>query len=62
MIKNCLYDDGVFDFKYFMKNNVTDNEIKQAIKDLVKLRVKNGFVAEKNAKATIRNSMAAIGG
>jgi len=62
MLKNCLYDNGVFNFKEFLKTNVTDDEIKSEIRKQIKLRVKNGFEAEKNNRLIIKNSMAAIGG
>ncbi len=61
-VKTCLYDDGVFDLKEFMRSGVRDEEIAETFLRLFAHRPLNGFEAEKNRKGVIQESMTTIGG
>jgi cyclic pyranopterin phosphate synthase len=63
-IKTCLYDGGVFNIKDYMRSGVTDIELGQKFQQLIKLKPKNGFVAEKlrDESAQVLESMSTIGG
>jgi len=62
-IKNCLYDQGVFDLKALMRNGATDEQMKWSIEQAVKSKKKNGFETEKSRfSAEAYESMAKIGG
>lgn len=61
-VKTCLYDDGVFDLKSFIRQGVSDEEIRQTFITLFGNRPKDGFEAEKNRKGIINESMTSIGG
>jgi molybdenum cofactor biosynthesis enzyme MoaA len=61
-VKTCLYDDGVFDLKAYLRGGVSDEEIKTQLMTLFKARSLDGFEAEKNRKGVIKESMTTIGG
>ena len=62
-LKTCLYDDGVFDLKNFIRNGVSDDEIREAFKRAFNSRANDGFEAEKRRKLTAPSeSMSTIGG
>ena len=63
-IKSCLYDDGVFNIRDYMRSNVTDKELANKFREIIRLKPKDGFVAEKNRKAPKKamQSMSSIGG
>jgi cyclic pyranopterin phosphate synthase len=61
LFKNCLFDDGVFNIRDFIRNGVSDDEIKQLFIDTIKKKPKNGFIAEANRKE-VTESMSTIGG
>ena len=62
-IKNCLYDQGVFDLKSLMRNGATDEQMKWSIEQAVRAKKKNGFETEKSRlHAENYESMAKIGG
>lgn len=61
-VKTCLYDDGVFNMKAFLRNGASDQEIRQTFLALFGNRPKDGFEAEKNRKGIINESMTTIGG
>jgi cyclic pyranopterin phosphate synthase len=61
-VKTCLYDDGVFDLKAYLRGGVSDEEIKTQLMILFKVRSLDGFEAEKNRKGVITESMTTIGG
>lgn len=62
--KNCLYDDGVVNFRDFMRKGASDEEIVALLKNTLQLRAIDGFEAEKNRDKSkgISESMATIGG
>lgn len=61
LFKNCLFDDGVFNIRDFIRNGASDNELKQLFIDTVQKKPKNGFVAEAN-RNEVTESMSTIGG
>lgn len=63
-IKSCLYDDGVFNIRDYMRSGVTDDELADKFREIVRLKPKNGFEAEKlrKAPAAAMQSMSSIGG
>jgi len=63
-IKSCLYDDGVFNIRDYMRSGVTDDELADKFRKIVRLKPKNGFEAEKlrKAPAAAMQSMSSIGG
>jgi cyclic pyranopterin phosphate synthase len=63
MFKNCLFDEGVFNLRDFMRKGVSDDELKQIFIDTVHNKPENGFIAEANRKSkTVSESMSTIGG
>ncbi len=63
MFKNCLFDDGVFNLRDFIRKGASDDDLKQLFIDTVQQKPKNGFVAEANRKnKDISESMSTIGG
>jgi cyclic pyranopterin phosphate synthase len=61
-MKTCLYDDGVFDLKTYLRSGVSDEEIKKMFIQLNQKRPVDGFEAENNRKGIINESMTTIGG
>jgi len=62
VFKTCLYDDGVFNVRDFMRQKLSDEEIKLLIYNALQNRAKDGFEAEKNRKSLVTESMTTIGG
>jgi molybdenum cofactor biosynthesis protein A len=64
LLKNCLFDEGVFSVRDFMRNGASDSELKQLFVDLVAKKPKDGFVAEENRlkNKNVSESMSSIGG
>ena len=63
LFKNCLFDDGVFNIKNFIRNGASDDELKQLFISTVHQKPENGFIAEANRKNTkVSESMSTIGG
>lgn len=63
LFKNCLFDDGVFNIKNFIRNGASDDELKQLFISTVQQKPENGFIAEANRKnTTVSESMSTIGG
>lgn len=60
--KNCLFDDGVFNLRDFIRDGVSNEDLKQLFLSLVKEKPENGFVAEANRKGNVSESMSTIGG
>ena len=63
-IKNCLYDDGVFNIRDYMRSGVTDEALADKFRELIRLKPKDGFEAEKMRKTPKKamQSMSSIGG
>ncbi len=63
-LKTCLYDNGVFSFRDFMREGVSDQQIADKFMYFFQRRFKDGFEAEsaKNSGSTNFESMATIGG
>ncbi len=64
MLKTCLYDEGIFNLRDFMRNGASDVEIAQTIQLAVSHKLKNGFEAEqaRSRNPLVSESMATIGG
>ena len=61
--KNCLFDDGVFNIRDFLRNGASNNDLKELFLKLVKEKLANGFIAESNRKkGNVSESMSTIGG
>ena len=61
--KNCLFDDGVFNIRDFLRNGASNDELKELFLSLVKEKPENGFIAEANRKkGDVSESMSTIGG
>lgn len=63
-IKSCLYDDGVFNIRDYMRSNVSDQELADKFREIIRLKPKDGFEAEKMRKSPKKamQSMSSIGG
>ncbi len=61
-VKTCLYDDGVFDLKEYLRAGASNEEMADTFLRLFAQRPLNGFEAEKNRKGVIQESMTSIGG
>ncbi|MFK5878158.1 MAG: GTP 3',8-cyclase MoaA [Flavobacteriaceae bacterium] len=62
MFKNCLFDDGVFNIREFMRDGASNDELKDLFLTLVAKKPKDGFVAEANRGSDVSESMSTIGG
>jgi molybdenum cofactor biosynthesis protein A len=61
--KNCLFDDGVFNLRDFIRNGASNDDLKELFLSLVKEKPENGFIAEANrTKGSVSESMSTIGG
>ncbi len=61
--KNCLFDDGVFNIRDFLRNGASNNDLKALFLNLVKEKPANGFIAEATRKkGNVSESMSTIGG
>lgn len=61
--KNCLFDDGVFNIRDFLRNGASNEDLKELFLSLVKEKPKNGFMAEANrSQGRVSESMSTIGG
>ena len=63
-IKSCLYDDGVFNIRDYMRSGVSDNQLTEKFREIIRLKPKDGFEAEaqrENPKKGMQ-SMSSIGG
>ena len=61
--KNCLFDDGVFNLRDFIRNGASNEDLKELFLSLVKKKPKTGFIAEANRKkGNVSESMSTIGG
>ena len=61
--KNCLFDDGVFNLRDFIRKGASNEDLKELFLRLVKQKPENGFIAEANRKDGMASeSMSTIGG
>ena len=61
--KNCLFDDGVFNLRDFIRKGASNEDLKELFLRLVKQKPENGFIAEANRKdGRASESMSTIGG
>ena len=64
IVKTCLYDKGVFNMRDLLRAGATDEQIRDAIGEAVKMKAKDGFEAEKISQRNFGSfeSMTTIGG
>ena len=62
MFKNCLFDDGVFNIRDFIRNGASNDDLKELFLSLVTKKPKDGFVAESQRNSDVSESMSTIGG
>ena len=62
MLKNCLYDHGVFDLRRLLRDGASDEEIVQAIRLTIGERHLDGHLTESRYARRRQPSMATIGG
>ena len=62
VFKTCLYDDGVFNIRDFMRQKLSNNEIKELIINALQNRAVDGFEAESRRTSLVSESMTTIGG
>jgi len=64
LFKNCLFDEGVFNVRDFIRNGASNDDLKQLFLSIVKDKPENGFIAEANRKNNkkVSESMSTIGG
>lgn len=63
VLKTCLYDDGIFNVRDFMRAGASDDELITAFRNAIGSRAVDGFEAEKNRLFNkVSESMATIGG
>ncbi len=62
MFKNCLFDDGVFNIRDFIREGASNDDLKKMFLSIVAKKPKDGFVAEKQRKSNVSESMSTIGG
>jgi cyclic pyranopterin phosphate synthase len=64
MFKNCLFDEGVFNIRDFMRKGASDDDLKKLFIDTVQQKPRNGFIAEanRNKNKDVSESMSTIGG
>jgi len=63
LFKNCLFDQGVFNVRDFIREGASDDELKQLFINTVHHKPENGFVAEKmRGTDNVSESMSTIGG
>ena len=60
--KNCLFDDGVFNLRDFIRNGASNDDLKSLFLSLIKEKPENGFIAEAQRKDDVSESMSTIGG
>lgn len=62
--KNCLFDEGVFNVRDFIREGASNDDLKQLFLSIVKAKPENGFVAERLRKNNkkVSESMSTIGG
>ena len=62
MFKNCLFDDGVFNVRDFMRKGASNDDLKELFLSIVAKKPKDGFVAEAQRDSSVSESMSSIGG
>ena len=64
LFKNCLFDEGVFNIRDFIREGASNDDLKKLFLSIVKEKPENGFIAEANRKKNknVSESMSTIGG
>ncbi len=63
-LKLCLFDDGAFNLREFLRKGANKNQLKELFTKLIHKKPENGFIAEKNRTkfGKVSESMSTIGG
>ncbi len=65
-IKNCLYDNGIFSMRDYLRQGASPAALAEKIKELLRLKPKDGFEAERRlaqgGQTLAKMSMSTIGG
>lgn len=62
LFKNCLFDDGVFNVRDFLREGASDEDLKELFIETIAKKPKDGFVAEALREGNVSESMSTIGG
>lgn len=64
LFKNCLFDEGVFNVRDFIREGASNEDLKKLFLSIVKEKPENGFIAEASRKKNkkVSESMSTIGG
>lgn len=62
LFKNCLFDDGVFNVRDFIRDGANDEDLKNLFLSIIQKKPKDGFVAEQQRNSDVSESMSTIGG
>lgn len=64
MLKTCLYDDGIFNIRHFLRAGSTDEQLRDLFLEALGNRAKDGYEAERrrNFGLPVTESMSTIGG
>lgn len=62
MFKNCLFDDGVFNVRDFLRKGASNDDLKELFLSIISKKPKDGFEAERNRGSRVSESMSSIGG
>ena len=62
LFKNCLFDDGVFNLRDFLRKGASDKDLKELFIETIAKKPKDGFVAEALREGNVSESMSTIGG
>lgn len=62
LFKNCLFDDGVFNVRDFIRQGASDEDLKNLFIETVGKKPENGFIAEALRDSKVTESMSTIGG
>jgi molybdenum cofactor biosynthesis protein A len=61
-LKLCLYDNGIFNLRDYLRSGISDEALADTFKELFKQRPLNGYEAENRRGSVVTESMTTIGG
>lgn len=62
LFKNCLFDDGVFNLRDYIRTGASDEDLKNLFLSIIQKKPKDGFIAEQERNSDVSESMSTIGG
>ncbi len=62
LFKNCLFDEGVFNIRDFIRDGANDEDLKNIFLSIIQKKPKDGFIAEQQRDSDVTESMSTIGG